>query len=214
MNVNFRLTGISSLLMHADDIEQADLLKEWRSDPDNKSLSVSGDDRSPGWTWMTYLYSDGTNVIWPVANLMVCLRQAGAQIILKRQTTFKQASQSGLIPTDEYIDFRCGGKKVAIADVLALRDLPFGEQCVKVRDLGFRLWAKRAAIGAKKHVRVRPRFDSWSMSGSLEVVLPEITPAVLESMFSIAGRVGLGDWRPGCKTPGPFGRFTAKLATA
>ena len=92
MKVAFELTGEMPLLMHSDDVEAADELKEWRKDPANKDLSVAGDDRSPAWTWQTYLYSDGEHVTIPGANLMVNLRTAATQIILKKQKTFKELS--------------------------------------------------------------------------------------------------------------------------
>ena len=53
--VAFELVGEMPLLMHWDNIEGGDTLKEWRQDPKNKNQSVPGDDRSPSWTWQTYL---------------------------------------------------------------------------------------------------------------------------------------------------------------
>jgi len=46
MEYKFKLTGATPLLVHADDVEKADLLKAWRKNPENKNLSVPGDDRS------------------------------------------------------------------------------------------------------------------------------------------------------------------------
>ena len=54
----FNLKGLTPLLMHADDVEASDLLKDWRKSPGNKNQSVAGDDRSPAWTWQTYWYLD------------------------------------------------------------------------------------------------------------------------------------------------------------
>ena len=110
-NVAFELNGVMPLIMHQDDVEASDTLMEWRKDPANKNLSVAGDDRSPAWTWHTYVYSDGTNITIPAANLMVALRQAGTQLILKKQKTFKEISQSGLLIPSEYLDFRCNGAR-------------------------------------------------------------------------------------------------------
>lgn len=211
MKVAFELTGEMPLLMHQDDVEASDMLTEWRKAPENKNVSRAGDDRSPGWTWQTYLYSDGAHITVPSQNLAVCLRQAGAQMILKKQKTFKEISQSGMLILGEYMDFFTGGKQIKIADVEPLRELPFEAQANAVRDLGFRLFTKRARIGQSKHIRVRPRFDAWSIKGELQVLVPDITFDNLETMFGLAGRVGLCDWRPGCKTPGPYGMFVAKL---
>lgn len=55
---SFELTGTTPLLMHADDVDAADALIEWRQKPDNKNISKPGDDRSPPWAWQTYLYRD------------------------------------------------------------------------------------------------------------------------------------------------------------
>ena len=211
MNVAFELTGEMPLLMHADDVMASDTLTAWRRDPANKNVSVAGDDRSPAWTWQTYLYSDGEKVVLPSQNLMVAIRQAGAQIILKKQKTYKEISQSGLLIPTEYLDFFCGGQAIPMSAINAMRDKPFAVQAEAVQKMGFRLFAKRAVIGKAKHVRVRPRFDKWSLAGTIRILVPEITFDTLETLFDLAGRVGLSDWRPGCKTPGPFGMFSAKL---
>lgn len=121
MLVKFHLTGTMPLLMHADDVEAADSLEAWRKDPGHKNISKAGDDRSPAWTWQTYCYSDGEHLTIPSGNLMVCLRYAGTQIILKKQTTFKQLSQSGMLITSEYMDFRVNKKQIPIAEIFALR---------------------------------------------------------------------------------------------
>lgn len=211
LTVAFELTGIMPLIVHQDDVEASDTLQEWRKDPANKNLSVAGDDRSPAWTWQTYLYSDGENVTLPAANLMVCLRQAGAQLIMKKQKTYKEISQSGLLIPTEYLDFRCNGHAIPMAKIEAMRDDRFPVQMKKAQDLGFRLFIKRARVGQSKHVRVRPRFDRWSAGGTIQVLAPEISYEVLTQLFELAGRVGLCDWRPGCKTPGPYGMFSATL---
>ena len=211
MNVQFTLTGEMPLLMHQDDVEASDVLDAWRKAPENKNSSKAGDDRSPAWTWQTYCYSDGEHLTIPSQNLMVCLRQAGAQMILKRQKTFKEISQSGLLIPTEYLRFEVGGKQIATSSLEAVRERDFSTQADAVRGLGFRLFVKRARIGQAKHIRVRARFDQWSVTGQVQVLVSEITFENLETMFGLAGRVGLGDWRPGCKTPGPYGMFSAKL---
>jgi hypothetical protein len=88
----------------------------------------------------------------------------------------------------------------------------FAEHHTRVRDLHFSLFVKRAKIGTSKHIRVRPRFDNWTSEGRIIATNDEINLKVLQSIFDMAGRFkGLGDWRPGCKTPGPFGTFTAEI---
>ena len=145
---------------------------------------------------------------------MVALRQAGAQMILKKQKTFKEISQSGMCVHTEFIEFSGGSGKVDMENVWAMRDLPFKKQAEMVRDLGFRLFVKRAKVGTSKHIRVRPRFDTWRATGEIVVFehAQELTYDVVCKLFELAGRVGIGDWRPGCKTPGPFGMFDATLS--
>lgn len=215
MLVEYTLTGHTALLMHADDVEASDTLKEWRDDPKNKNISVAGDDRSPAWTWHTYLYTDGENLVMPVDNIMVCLRKAGAKLIMKKQTTFKEATQNGFIPAAEYAEFLSGGKPVPVAPIYKLRDLPFKQQAERAAEMGFSLFVKRAKVGQAKHVRVRPRFEVWQVKGLIEVdtvTVPELTFQVTEKIFHLAGWVGLCDWRPGSpKSPGSYGMFTSKL---
>lgn len=210
------LTGISPLLMHADDISQCDRLEAWRSDPANKNLSVKGDDRSPPWTWMTYLYTDGRQLVVPVDNLMACLRDAGSKVVLKKTTTMKAITQSGLFPLQDYLPLLVNGKPIRMADLEPCREFTtFTAHREHVEKLGFALFCKRARIGMSKHVRVRPRFEDWSCELDLEVLAPEITKEHLERVLQVAGdRQGLCDWRPGAVKggqPGRFGRFKASV---
>ena len=146
---------------------------------------------------------------------MTCLRSAGAQIIMKKQKTFKEASQSGLLIRHEFLNFSIPGHgQVPMKAMIDMHVDPFKIQAEKVRDLGFSLYVKRAKVGQSKHVRVRARFDQWLIRGEIEIISPAITYEILERMFDAAGRVGLGDWRPGCKTPGPFGMFSSTLTKA
>lgn len=213
MKVDFELKGIMPLLMHVDDVIAGDALMEWRRDPSHKNISVPGDDRSPPWTWQTYLASDGEFITIPSEYIMVTLRSAGAQMILKKQKTYKEISQSGLLIDSEYCDFFVNGKQIPIEKYnWHDRDTtPFAKQAEAVEKDGFKLFVKRARVGTSKHVRVRPRFDNWTVRGSINILVPEITYEVLERLFEMAGRVGLGDWRPGCKTPGPYGMYSATL---
>lgn len=206
---SFRLTGTMPLIMHADSIDGADELQEWRKNPSNKGVTVAGDDRSPAWTWQTYLYSDGQYVTMPADNIMVALRQAGAQLTLKKQKTFKEATQSGLVIMVEGCEFFANGQPVSMDAIRELRDLTFAEQCAAVQPMGFSLFVKRARVGTSKHIRVRPRFAQWGVKGEIMASRPEITHEVLSQLFTLAGKCGLCDWRPAGKTPGPFGQFMA-----
>lgn len=209
----FKLVGATPLLMHSDDVEAGDELKAWRDASENKPLFVPGDDRTPPWTWQTYLYSDGTHLVVPAQNIMISLRYAAAKITLKGQTTFKQLSQSGIFISSEYCTLLNDGKPVPIKEIHAARNRTFAEQKEVARKLGFDLLVKRAKVNTSKWVRVRAKFDSWSLTGNLTVGEVAITPKVLAEMFDKAGRLsGLCDWRPSSKiSPGSYGMFRATL---
>lgn len=212
MRYEFELIGVSSLLVHADNVLAADDLMRWRKDPANKSVSTPGDDRSPAWTWMTYLYSDNDHLCMLADAIMVSLRFAGAKMIMKKQETFRAATQSGILIDQEHLPILTPTSPISVADITKLKNLPFDEQSAAVEKLGFRLDVRRAVVGTSKHVRVRPRFDQWALKGTLEVNEPAITPEVLSQLFEIAGqRSGIGDWRPSAKKSGPFGRFATGL---
>ena len=213
MRFSFELTGTQPLLMHADDVEQSDDLMAWRKDPKNKSVSVAGDDRSPSWSWMVYLHQHNGVVAMPQECIMAALRFAGAKISGKGKSTFKALSQSGLYIDGDFCKFTQGGKEISIPSLYKFKDEPFAGHKRGVADLGFDLMVKRARVGTSKHVRVRPIFDDWAVSGELETLDAAVTADVLDQMFDIAGRLaGLGDWRPSSPTkPGPYGMFSAKL---
>ncbi len=101
MNRTYRvyIEGQTPLLLHNDNIEWADHLKEWRTSPENKKKSVAGDDRSPAFTWLGSLYEDSGVAIMPSDSLMRCLMEAGAQVPVpggKHGKTFKSQTQSGM----------------------------------------------------------------------------------------------------------------------
>lgn len=213
MKFHFTLIGETPLLMHWDNIEGSEIVKAWQKDPANKSRSVAGDDRSPPWTWQTYLYNDGERATMPLENVMGSLLYGGTQVIFKKNKTYKELSQSGLWSPTEHLEFTYGDDQTLdMADVLAMRDDDFAVQVKKCHDLGFRLFAKRARVGQAKHVRVRPRFEQWRVSGEMTVISPDLKWDVIEMIFNFAGRGGLGDWRPSSpRRPGVFGMFRSEL---
>jgi len=219
MDYQFRLKGTTPLLMHADDVEASDRLSEWRKKPANKSLSVPGDDRSPAWTWTAYVYHDAKHLAMPQETLMAALRYAGAKIPSKGKSTFKSMSQSGLLISSDYCTFLVDGEPISfdwIARLASDDTIRFSDHVNEARKHGFDLSVKRAAVGKAKHVRVRPRFDTWEVHGQIRVSEAAITRDVLTQLFEIAGRLaGLGDWRPSAPSkPGPFGMFDAEILPA
>jgi hypothetical protein len=208
------LTGLTPLLMHQDSIENADLLDAWRKHPDNKKKSKAGDDRSPAWTWKTYCYNDGKHITIPSDNLRAALLRAGMKI--------PQAKGRGSLKADAVADIvydamdyplLIAGKPVSWSAVEAIDNKAyFSEHVASARGMGFDLFVKRAKIGQSKHIRVRPKFSSWSMRVTFEVFGDTLTDDTLTMLWDIAGaRSGLGDWIPSAKTPGPYGRFSAAV---
>lgn len=218
MNFKFRLVGVSPLLPHADDVDRADQLEEWRKAPENKNKSRAGDDRTPAWTWLTYTYTDGHVLTIPSDNLMVALRGAGANLILKKQKTFKALTQSGLVIKQEHMPLLVNGEVIRseVVNNIANASDVFSDHAKGVQALGFRLFVKRAKIGQSKHIRVRARFDEWAINGEIETRTDDIAEEHVHKLFEIAGRdYGLCDWRPSApKAPGPFGRFTCEIVKA
>lgn len=224
MRYQFELKGISPLMFHFDDVEWSDVMDQWRKDPDNKKASKAGDDRSPAWSWIGYTYHDGQHVALPAANLSKCLSQAGARMVLKGKKTFKEEAVSGVWIEQDHLKLLVNGKQIPIAAIHKLQDEPvFRDHTEAVKKMApalgkdnpaFRLDVRRAAIGMSKHVRVRPRFEEWAASGTLLTESDVLTPEILTSLFNIAGRLGVGSWRPGGKTPGRFGMFASSIKSA
>jgi hypothetical protein len=215
--LNVKLTGKMPMLMHADNIEWADRMEDWKNDPANKGKSKAGDDRTPAWRWIGCLnYDDPKDGVVTIASeyVMRCIMGGAAQVPTgKGKGTFKSLSQSGLLCSDLHWPLFIDGRPISMADVNRLLTVnSFKEQTERVSDLGFSLFVKRAKVGTSKHIRVRPQFDNWSSNGQLMILDDQITDAVLKNILDIGGRLkGLGDWRPGGPTPGPFGTFSVEI---
>lgn len=213
-----KLTGETPLLLHRDNIEWTDALKKWGNDPANKKDSVAGDDRTPAFRWIGCLYTHGGLCVLDADNLMTMLRDGGKRCPTgKGKGTFKSATQSGIVVNE--IAWPIVGPKgtVPLEPINALKEeRDFEKHEAVARELGFSLFVKRARIGASKHTRVRPRFDEWSVAGTLTVLDEQITKDVLRNILVHAGAyAGLCDWRPSSPmAPGSFGKFTVQLEEA
>ncbi len=210
-----KITGTMPLLLHSDNIEWADRMDEWRKNSKNKQKSKAGDDRTPPWRWIGCLYHDKSILTIPCENIMRCIMEGAKDVPTgKGKKTFKAQSQSGIHSGSYQWPLLVAGKTIAMKGINALldEDLSFAQQIKAVSNLGFSLFMKRARVGQAKHIRVRPRFDEWATIGELVVTDVQITKEILEDILDIGGRLkGLGDWRPGSPTPGPFGMFTAEV---
>lgn len=216
--VRVELTGKMPLLMHADNIDWADKIEAWKKDPKNKALSKPGDDRTPAWTWIGCLNHDDpqTGVVTiPSEYLMSCIMAGAAAVPTgKGQKTFKAQSQSGILTDSPHWPLLVNGGVIPMSAITPLLSVDtFTDHVDAIQKLGFSLFVKRAKVNNTKHVRVRPRFDNWSVAGDLIITDRQITDGVLENILDFCGRLkGLGDWRPSSpKSPGQFGTFEARI---
>jgi hypothetical protein len=209
------IEGQTPLLMHHDNLSWAEAMKTWGSDPANKKTSVAGDDRSPAWRWIGNLYVESGVVVMPSDNLMTVLREGGKRCPTgKGQSTFKSQSQSGIVVDQSAWPVLVNGAGIPYDRIKKLiGETDFAEHEKVCQSLGFELFVKRAKIGMAKHVRVRPRFNTWSISGTMTVLDDQITKDVLQNILTFAGTYsGIGDWRPSSpKSPGSFGKFIATV---
>lgn len=210
------ITGTTPLLMHADNIEWADKMDAWRTVPANKAASKPGDDRTPAWRWIGALNFDQPNgvVTVPSEYIMASIMGGAAKVPTgKGQTTFKSLSQSGLLCAEFHWPLLVGGQEVPMPPIQALmEESRFHAHVEAVRKMRFSLFTKRVVIGKAKHIRVRPRFDNWTVQGEILITDSAISLETLQEILTQAGRLkGLGDWRPGAPHPGPFGMFQATV---
>lgn len=211
------LEGLTPLLMHKDNLAFGESIKAWQKNPENKINSVAGDDRSPAWVWIGYLYHDGQWVGVDSDNIMTMLREGGSKLLTgKGKETFKKQTQSGIMLDQQQFDLYVDGHRISMNDIRPLvGQLEFYKHIETVEKLGFELSIKRAKIGMAKHVRVRPEFRTWKLTGSLTVMdseLTGLTEDVLKRILDQSGALcGLCDWRPSSKASGTFGRFTSQV---
>lgn len=213
------ITGKTPLLMHRDDVEWADRMEEWKNDPDNKKNSKAGDDRTPAFRWLGCLYHDNNVICMPAANLARCAMEGGASVPVpggKGGKTFKAQSQSGMGFMEPYSPLLIGGKPVPVEPLFALMNEPsFAKHRDAARQHGFDLHVKRAKVTTQKHIRVRPIFRDWSLVATVAVWDEQITHKVLTDILTYGGQYkGLGDWRPGSRTPGSYGMFNVAVEPA
>jgi hypothetical protein len=209
------LSGNSPLLLHADDPTWSESIDKWRRQAP-KDISVPGDDRSPPWTWIGSCYTDGKQIVMAADCLMAVLREGGKKCPVKRgKGSYQRQTQSGIIVNEVGWPLLNADNNIfpweEIKKLIGVQSFEKQEECA--RSLGFELFCKRAAIGTKKHLRVRPRFNKWSCSGTITVFDESLTEEIINEILTASGRfAGLGDWRPGSpKSPGPWGTFSHKL---
>lgn len=212
------LTGLTPLLMHNDNLAFNEKIKAWQKLPENKIYSVAGDDRSPAWTWVGYLYHNNDILGVSSDNIMTMLREGGSKVLVgKGKETYKKQTQSGVMLDQQQFDLVVNGKHISVDDIKQLiGNMDFNKHIETAEMLGFELLVKRAKIDKNKHVRVRPMFRNWTLIGSLTVLDPELTglnEETLKIILNQAGALcGLCDWRPSSpKASGTFGKFSPAI---
>lgn len=212
MRYEFKIEGVTALLMHANNIEARDELEARRK---RLKASKAGDDRTPPDTWKSYLYvSDDGDICIPTENILACLLHAGAKVKFKGKETLKQHTQRISFDSMDYA-LHAGGRVLTTTDIAAI-DGEFKEHSGAARELGFRLLVKPVTVGTSSHVRVRPMFPQWAIAGAFEIEQDDegiLTGEALADLWATAGRLsGIGDWRPASpKRPGQYGRFRAEV---
>jgi hypothetical protein len=115
------------MLQHNDNIDWADFMDEWRSDPENKKISRAGDDRTPAWRWIGCCYTDGQAIALPAGNIMRSIMEGGAMVPVpggKGGKTFKAQTQSGMMSVEPFWEFRCNGQRIPWQEIEAMRNRP------------------------------------------------------------------------------------------
>lgn len=220
-----QFTGTTPLLTSNLNVEWQDRISAWIKDSANKAISKAGDDRTPAWGWLGRLYYDGGLIVMPADNLNACFADAGRFVPLSGKQTYQRVVCSGMTVKEFYWPIVIDDKTVKVQQFLDLMDEGDTKEdhetkhCALASKNGFELWPKHAALhdskgGVKKVIRVRPRFDKWSLQGTINVFDDLLTPAIVKQVLTFAGtRVGLGDWRPSSpKKPGHFGLFDVKVS--
>lgn len=215
-----QIEGLTPVIFHKDNLAFSEKVKAWQKAPENKMLSQAGDDRSPAWTWLGCLYSDGHHISIDSDCMMTTVREGGAKVptgLPRGEKTYKKVSQSGLMFDSPSWDFYINGVQIPIEPFNALiGELDFTKHIDTAEQYGFELLIKRAKIGMAKHVRVRPLFRNWMATNTLTVFDEEssgLEESILNMIFAQAGAYcGLCDWRPSSpKSPGSFGKFKTTL---
>lgn len=218
-NYNVTLTGSSPLILHADDLAWRGQMERWNLDPENKRKSKAGDDRTPAFRWLGYCYHDSKHIGVAADNIMTTIREGGAKVSVpgKKSLTYKRQSQSGLVVNELLWPITTPKGLIKWPHIAKLIDEPdYAAHEQAAIDNGFELFAKSAKVGMSKHIRVRPRFNTWAISGTITVFDDSITSSILQTILDMSGAYcGLGDWRPSSPSkPGPWGRFIANVKEA
>lgn len=192
MQVEMNIKGTTPLLMHSDaGVNSEHPLSKELSLLTKKTASKRTAEENQEMRrleWLLGIYTDGEQVVYPTANVVRCIKEAGK--VTKQGTQITRGlSLDGIEVPLEY--HRNGHKSV---------DDLFGDPAfVDMRSVG---------IGQKRVMRTRPRFMPWAVSVTGELFDDVMDVGDLRRIAELAGRaVGLGDNRIN-----GFGRFEIEIA--
>lgn len=191
MQVRITVTGTTPLLMHSDAGVNAE-------HPLNKAKALLTKKTASKRTaeenreirrleWLLGVYTDGEQVIYPTANVVRCLKEAGK--VTKQGTQITR----GLSLDGIEVPLRYAGNGHK-----SIEDLFDDAHFVDERSVG---------VGQKRVMRTRPRFMPWSLGVEGELFDDVMDVGDLRRIAELAGRaIGLGDNRVN-----GFGRFTVEV---
>lgn len=211
------VTGRNELLMHngklANPMDPATkelnaAYAEWKRKKNDEAFEELS--RAEFYGSMYYHEAEGTVIgpYWSTDSFHACLKNAGAKIVKKGRTTFKNFVAAGLLPghLDESSDTDINPLTYASSE----RGKPAPRSLAD-------LWADKyyrdvrpARVGSSKIMRTRPIFHQWKFEVPFTLDTDVLDQDDLERILTIAGQiVGLGDWRP--EKGGRRGRFLTKI---
>lgn len=191
MQLQLVLTGTTPLLMHSDvGVNSEHPLNKQKALLTKKTASkrtAEENEEIRRLEWLLGIYTNGDEVIYPTANVVRCLKEAGK--------VSKQGTQVTRGLSLEGIDVPLQYARNGHSSVEALfHDANF----VDMRSVG---------VGQKRVMRTRPRFMPWAVRVTGELFEDVMDVGDLRRIALLAGRaIGLGDNRVN-----GFGRFTAEL---
>jgi hypothetical protein len=151
-----------------------------------------------------YYEAEGTLIgpYWSTDAFHACLKNAGAKVVKKGRTTFKNFVAAALLPGESDIN------------PVTYRSYHPGKPAPRSLEA---LWAdenyrdmRPVRVGSSQVIRTRPKFNNWAFDVPFQLDTEVLDLADLERILVIAGQVvGLGDWRP--EKGGRRGRFTAQV---
>lgn len=186
VNLQFKIEGVSPLLMHSDSGVDVDspLSKAISSITSKQASKKTVEDREEikRLEWLQGVYLDSeNNIVLPMQNFRKCVIDA-AKITRDGKNVERGLSSLTLLPL---LDHDGSGDPDEMAVDLAFRD------CRSVK------------VGQARVLRTRPRFNRWSVTYQAMIFTNVIGSDDVIEFVKLAGRsIGLGDNR----TNG-FGRF-------